>query len=360
MTVLRLPLLNAWWMEARCRMGLHARTLAMVIPAALALLIYLPLRFAPLLRDAVTAHPVILDVLVAVESSVLAQLARRRWEVAYAGNWVSSLPVSGRQRQAAIALRATIYPASILMVLVVVALLVRAPIALLAALPIATVAGTLLGWCLPQAADEHSASTLATVGQWPQKPLLISPTLTALSGWSAAQARLWLRPRSMARVLAPVMLSLPMGTSGNLAVALMTVLMLMVYLCVSLIAMRKVMRDSDGWLRPTPVTVLRLARALWTRPLLQQLQWTLLASTLIVAMGAPAPFAVRLAQWWLAMVTLTSSIQLAQLRAGRPVVSRLIVSLGALLLLDRLKQHLLLPCALLISAWHLKKGIHER
>jgi len=354
MKSMRHALLNAWWIEALCRLRLHARTLAIGILVALALMIYLTGRFAPMVLDTAISHPVILSLLVAVESSVLAQLGRRRWDIAYCSNWLSTLPVSRRQLNGMIALHAIRYPVVVLTLLIFAALLIHAPMTLLAGLGIATVAGTVLGWFMPQQAGEDSALPLAALGRQPAGPPLTA-TLASLSGWSAAQARLWLRPRSISRVLLPVMLSLPMGTSGNLAIALMTLLMLMAYLCVLLFAMRKVVREGEAWLRATPVDLTRLAVAVLTRPLLQQLQWTLLATVLFVALGTPPVAAVRLAEWWLAIVLLTSGVYVGHIRHGQPVTSRLIVSFGTLVVLDRVKQHLAVPCALLISAWHLRK-----
>jgi hypothetical protein len=354
MKFIRHPLLNAWWKEVRCRLDLHARIVAVGIVVALALLIYLSVRFAPSLLDGVNSHPVIVALLVAVESSVLAQLTRRRWEMAYSSNWLSTLPVSRPQRLGMIALHASVAPALVLTLLMFVALLVHAPVTLLAGLSLATVAGAVLGWFIPQSAGENSAAPVATIGRQRQAAMLTA-TLASLSGWSTAQARVWLRPRSISRLLLPVMLSLPMGTSGNLAIALMTLLMLLVYLCVLLLAMREVVRASEAWLRPTPIGLIRLAVALLTRPLLQQLQWTLLAMVLFVALGTTLLAAARLAEWWLAIVMLTSSIQLGHMRQGLPATSGLLLSFGALLMLDRLKQHLVLPCALLISAWQLRK-----
>jgi len=350
---MRHPLFRAWWIEARCRMRPRAGLVATAILAATALLLYLGLRFGSLLLDASSSHPVIANVLVAVESSALSQLERRRWEDAYSTNWLSTLPVSRRLRTGMIAARVCFYPLLILMLLSLVALLIRAPVTLFAGIAMATVAGIVLGWFIPQRTVDDSLTRDCASGS---PPWVLLPSLASLSSWSVTQARVWLRPRSIARVLLPAMLALPMGTSGNTAIAVLTLLMLTVYLCVLLIAMFQVAREGEAWLRPTPITLYRLVIAVAARPLLQQVQWTLVAAVLFVALGATPVGAARLAEWWLALVTVTSGILLAPTRRGNSAPLRLIFSFCTLILANRLKHHLILPCALLISAWHLKEA----
>ena len=56
------------------------------------------------------------------------------------------------------------------------------------------------------------------------------------------------------------------------------------YLCALWLALIRVGREAAAWLRPTPLSRQRLAIAIAWRPLLQHLQWTLLATVLLLAL----------------------------------------------------------------------------
>jgi hypothetical protein len=110
------------------------------------------------------------------------------------------------------------------------------------------------------------------------------PSLAALSHWVAAQTQQWLKPRAVSRLLLPGMLALPIGISGNDAIAVLTLWMLAFYLCALWLALIRVTREAAAWLRPTPLSWRRLAFVISWRPLLQQLQWTVLATVLLLAL----------------------------------------------------------------------------
>jgi len=177
-----------------------------------------------------------------------------------------------------------------------------------------------------------------------------------LSRWTETQTRVWLQPRSLARLLFPAMLLLPMGTSANLAIAILSLWVLALYLLVLLRAMVHVARAGASWLQPTPLTFYRFAWSVARRPLCKQLQWTLLATVLLMALGCQPIVAARVAEWWLALVTVTSGVALGRAYHSKAMRLRLLVSVCAMAVLERFRQHLALPCALLISAWHIREA----
>jgi hypothetical protein len=350
--------LRAWYLPGRrIRVWL---ALAM-IAAAVATVIALARQFAPVLLRVVAPHLLAVNVLVALQASVLAHWGRRKWTAIYSGNWLSTLPVSRRQTARVIALRAFLASAPLLALPPAVVLLVGlcAPgssaitSALLTGIGIATAVGALLGWYLPAREVRHSPPALPYAAAPGASAV---PRLVALSRWTETQTRMWLQPRSLARLLLPAMLLLPMGTSANLAIALLSLWVLTVYLLVLLRAMVQVAREGAAWLRPTSLTFYRFAWSVARRPLFKQLQWTLLATALLVALGCRPLVAARVAEWWLALVSVTSGVALGRAYQSKPVRLRLLVSVCAMGVLERFRQHLALPCALVISAWHIREA----
>jgi hypothetical protein len=308
----------------------------------------------------VAPHLLTVNVLVALQASVLAHWGRRKWTAIYSGNWLSTLPVSRRQCARMVALRAFLASAPLLALPPAVVLLARlcAPrsgaitSALLTGIGIATAVGVLLGWYLPAREVRHSAPALPYAAASRASAV---PRLVALSRWTETQTRVWLQPRSLARLLLPAMLLVPMD-SANVAIALLSLWVLAVYLLVLLRAMVQVAREGAAWLRPTSLTFYRFAWSVARRPLFKQLQWTLLATVLLVALGCQPLVAARVAEWWLALVSVTSGIALSRAYQSRAMRLRLLVSVCAMAVLERFRQHLALPCALVISAWHIREA----
>jgi hypothetical protein len=345
----RRPLLNALWLETTNQpLRLWLVTLATAAGAALALGFAARGALPSLLR-ALASHAITVDILVALQASVLVHLGRRKWTLVYSSNWLSTLPLPRRSVTRMVALR------SLLRLTPVLGLMAVVPVSLLGGVGLAAVAGALLGWYLPRReSHEMHAVPLAASESQPSTAATVRP----LGHWTSTQAKAWLQPRLLSRLLLPAMLALPMDTSANVAIALLAVWVLAVYLVVLLAATVHVARSAAQWLLPTPLTFYRLAWAVARRPVLKQLQWTAAAAILLVALGCEPTLAARVAEMWLAWVTLAVGVTLA---CGREPGNlrlrvRLIVSACAVALLERLRQHLALPGALLISACYLRRG----
>jgi hypothetical protein len=363
----RHPLVHAGWLETanRLRSGdadlRPTRTWLPVVAilAAIGVAISLGIRWWPLVLGVAELHLTAVGILAALQSSVLVHRGRRKWTAVYSSNWLSTLPITRRAVVGMIAMRSFLGPLVLLLLLIGVQLAAAAlqgpeglAFSLLAVCTAATLVGGLLGWCLPQRAPvQPSPVRMYAVISGGSA----AATLAALSSWSVAQTKVWLQPRTLARLFLPAMLLLPLDVSGNVAVALLGVWALALYLFVLLRATVRVAQEGASWLRPTPLTFNRFAWAILRDPLLKQLQWTLMATAFLVALGCKPLAAVRVAEWWLAVVSVTSGIAVAHAYQSRSMRLKLVASVCTLAVIERFRQHLALPCALLFSAWQLRR-----
>ncbi|MFZ0007209.1 MAG: hypothetical protein WAK94_03120 [Steroidobacteraceae bacterium] len=335
------------WFAAGALLGVAGAGIAAAVAATVSLV-------------ALKSHLMTVGILVALQASMLAHWGRRKWTAIYSSNWLSTLPTTRRATLTAVAWRSFLWPLLAWLVLTSAVLLSSRTVTglsgltvpLFAAISVATVIGALLGWFLPyRNTDDMRLVTPHSLGSGPSG----TPTLAGLSSWAAVQTRVWLRPRSLARLLLPAMLALPMDMSGNVAVALLFVSAVALYLLVLLRAMAHVARAGAAWLRPTPLTFRRFAWAVARHPLLKQAQWTLVAAGFLIALGCKPLLAVRVAEAWLALVGVTSGIALAHAYQSRSFRLKLLISICALAVVERLREHLVLPCALLIAGWQLRR-----
>lgn len=137
----------------------------------------------------------------------------------------------------------------------------------------------LLGlWRLPRsgtgAPGFHYAVVRRTRARWAS-----APSLSPLANWPAAQGRIFSQPRKTAPLLLVVMMAMPMGSPGQVALAVAVVsVALFSVLTLSLAAVR-VAFDAARWLAPTTVGKWRFTAALIWRPVLIQ---TLILAVLIL------------------------------------------------------------------------------
>jgi hypothetical protein len=351
-------ILRSWCSTRRTKQGWLALA---AIAVALGVVVPLVGQGLPQLLRVIAPHLMTINILVAVQASVLVHNGRRKWTEIYARNWLSTLPVSRRQTLGAIAARVFAGPLLVLALLssaVLIATLSERGLGavvspFLVGIGMATVAGSLLGWCMPRRETGVPSPTGPSLtASTPSN----APTLAALSQWTLLQAKATLQPRSLARLLLPLALLLPLEITGNVAVVLLVVWGLVLYLVILLRALVHVAQRGAVWLKPTPTTFARYAWAVACVPMLRQLQWTVVTAGLLVAVGCKPVVALRAAEWWLSLVTLTSTLALAQAYRARALRYRLIVSVAILAVAEHLREHLALPCAMLISAGQLKRA----
>jgi hypothetical protein len=213
---------------------------------------------------------------------------------------------------------------------------------------VGTCIGVLIGWFLPQREPQI---------QLPASSLLhpttgCKPALSAMSGWTLLQTKVWLRPRSVARLMI-LAVGLPADVSGNVAVALLWILIAGLYLFVLLRATLEVASQGAKWLRPTPLSFARFAWAVIRYPLLKQLLWTTLTVGMVIAIGCDPLKALSLAELWLAIFAAVSSIALAHAYESRGMHLKMLLSVCLLAVIVTARHHVALPCALLFSGWQL-------
>jgi hypothetical protein len=111
------------------------------------------------------------------------------------------------------------------------------------------------------------------------------PSLWALGRWPVRQMFASARPKAVARVVMPILLLMPLGSSADtamLVIAMFAVLSAVFLLVVATISVSKV---SCRWLQPLPMRVRVLARALLIRPLGVILGGSSVAAWLFWVMG---------------------------------------------------------------------------
>jgi hypothetical protein len=159
----------------------------------------------------------------------------------------------------------------------------------------------------------------------------------------------------MVRLLFPIMLSLPMGISGNVAIAVLAAAVFGIYLVVLLLATTHVARESARWLQPLPLEFWAYCRTVLGRPLLKQFQWSAIGGVFLISAGVSTPLVLRGIETWLSVVLAVSTIATSGAYQSRGTRLRQITAIAAIGLSEALREYLSLPCALLVSAWNLKR-----
>ena len=138
------------------------------------------------------------------------------------------------------------------------------------------VAGGFFGW-FPQllipmrpADPTHSAGSQYAIVREVREHWAIAPKLYPLSYWAVAWARVLTNPAATARTLIIVLLGIPMGTPGEVALATAGGWMVGLYVLMSLVATLRTTFAAGPWLAPTPVRLGRFTTALISRALLIQ------------------------------------------------------------------------------------------
>jgi hypothetical protein len=315
----------------------------------------------PMVLNACLTHLQIVLIMAAVQASAVVKRQRTKWQATYVHSWLATLPLQPSAFTRAIALRAFSSALIVLIVVCVVALgasvLSHSGIAeslrLLGIYCVGGVMGSLLGWWFPQRTrrvDQIASTDAGAAGSAAQ---VVTPSLNVLSRWPIAQARVWNNPRTLVRTLLPVMLAIPMGVSANVAIAILILLGVSVHLVVLLRATAYVAGKSAAWLRPTPISLGRFTWAVMRRPLLQQVQWSVLASVMLIALGCAPATALRVAEFWLALVSVISSLAVSHAYESQTMKLKALFVVTALTTVETRMRHATLAPALLFSGWQL-------
>jgi hypothetical protein len=357
----RRVLLRAWRLEAvnRLRGKGSSWQLATALLGAAGVLAWLVTYWGPSIVSLAGRHLFSTGIVLALQSALLTNHGRKKWTEYYSQSWLATLPLDRQDCKTLVALRACWPPIAVLIgftvVLLAAVLFARVtggtvfPVATSCA--VGTCSGILIGWWLPQRDPAIPLPASSLVHGRPGA----MPALAAMSGWPLLQTRVWLRPRSIARLML-VALGLPMDVSGNVAVAILWTFIVGLYLVVLLRATIEVAGQGASWLRPTPLSFARFAWAVLRYPILKQLLWTTLTAGMLAALGMKPFEALSLAELWLAIFTAVSSIALAHAYGSTGMRLKILVSICCLAAIETVKHHIALPCALVFSGWQLNRA----
>jgi hypothetical protein len=156
----------------------------------------------------------------------------------------------------------------------------------------AALVGSLAGWRLPRAADEATPGFHYAIVPRARAQGATAPVLWPLGYWPAAQARIFRRPKVLARVAFMALLTLPLGTPGQVALVIVAAAVAASSLAALSLAAVRVAFAAARWLAPTTLAAGRFAVALLWRVILTQA----LAAAVLVFLGCAIdlPKALRL------------------------------------------------------------------
>jgi hypothetical protein len=159
---------------------------------------------------------------------------------------------------------------------------------------------SLLHWRFVSAASSRRVFVRRVRENWAR-----AATLQPLSYWAVARARALNNPGVSAYTMIVILLGIPLGTAGEVAVAIAAGWMVAVYLVLNLVAIVRTAFPAAWWLTPTPITFARFVATVPARTLLAQ---AIACAALMVAVAAISRAAwVRTAfigaGTWLAVVT---------------------------------------------------------
>lgn len=184
----------------------------------------------------------------------------------------------------------------------------------------AYVVGAIMGWLSPHgkaaaAPDFHYVRVRKPRMSWAQ-----APTLTPLSYWALGQAHVSTKPKVTGRALLFVLLGLPMGISGEKAIAIAAAAWVAFYLFSLVVAAIRVACAAARWLAPTTLHYLPFMGAVGYRVVLAQLWVCAWVVILAAASGLPGASGSALsisAQWLsLACVAIPVACWMAMRSAG--------------------------------------------
>lgn len=216
--------------------------------------------------------------------------ARRRQHasIAAATSWLASLPTGIPVRMQVVVgtaawLAALVGLAALVWVLGAIDLSEFSRLALAATAGAAV--GLLGGWRLPRrgigAPGFHYAIVRRARAGWTS-----APSLSPLANWPAAQGRIFSRPKKTAPILLLAMMAIPMGSPGQVALAVAGVCMALFSVLTLSVAAVRVAFHAARWLAPTTVGQWRFTAALiWRAALIQ----TLTLAVLILLASAMSP-----------------------------------------------------------------------
>lgn len=201
--------------------------------------------------------------------------ARRRQHasIVAATSWLASLPVRNPVWMQ-VAMGALRWLAAFIALSVLVLVIGKIDRSDFSRLAFATAAGAAVGllggWRLPRAGIGAPGFHYAIVRR-PRARWASAPSLSPLANWPAAQGRFFSRPTKTAPILLLPLLAMPMGSPGQVALAVAGACIALFSVFTLSVAAVRVAFDAARWLAPTTVGKLQFTTALIWRVLLTQI-----------------------------------------------------------------------------------------
>ena len=369
----RRPALLAWALQVQSRIqnaraALRPIHLAALIAIVIALMGVLPVAAKLEITRSSLAwlaqHPFSIGLASAL-FEVLA-MPRRRADLAseFERGWLASTPLPRRawRQLAAIRLSARFIALWFSIALLILILCELAGTPHVGMLWVALTSGALVGgavgsvWPAARSADRREDSRYVAKA----RSRGLRPSLAGLSHWPIARALAWHRPENSRWLFVAAALSVPMGSSALLGLAILVVWSLGSYLWLLVRSLRRVARDAALWLRPTGISFPQFAWALARRALMHQCIGTAIFITVLVVMGATFNDAVYAGATWLSIVCMLAAIDSRHGFLARPSAVRAAASVAAVLGFEFVTRGLGIGLSAAIAIAHCREVTHVR
>ena len=368
LTVLRLSLTARWrrlWGEVRIH---RAQSLAIVLAVVAAVFIIVSAARAPAARDAIawaTQNGFLVGLAASLNALLFVTRKRAHLRHERASSWLIATPISPRAFALWSALRIAVE--LVLQVAVSTAALLAfglindQPVQILwataGALAFGVVVGAAVGttWPLKRDAKRNEESRFVRKA----RARSMKPSLAGLSHWPIAKAIAWHRPENSRVLFILAALSVPMGASALLGVAILAVWTLTSYLLALVRAVPAVAREASVWLRPTSLPFDAFARSIGTRALAHQACGTALLGSVFVLLGAHVGDVLYFSSLWLGVTAMIGMIAIRQSYLSLPAFGRTMFSVLVVLITESRVRGFGLPLAVVVTGFHMR-GVRER
>jgi hypothetical protein len=321
------PLLHAWLQERKARVqrlvhqvGSRASFGFLIALTAVAALLAVNLvassSFAHEAIEWMADHRVIAAIGGGIYTLLLVRRLRLRLALEHARSWLRALPISSRSFAGMTALRTSmtvVAHVSLLSGIVVFGAIAadQSLASTLSPLLCGLLIGTILGAISPQSAAAQPSSERSRFILRVRRPERAA-SLDGLSKWPIAHALAWHRPENSRFLFIAAALSVPVGSSAVLGLAILATWSLASYLFALARAISEVAREAALWLRPTSVPFRSFAWAITRRVLVHQVIGLTLLGGIATAAGGTIRSAVYFCAMWLLIASMIAMINLRQ------------------------------------------------
>lgn len=308
------------------------------------------------------------EILVGIAAALYALpfVIRHRTHLAseHAQSWLRATPLPSRAFRAAAGLRVALAVAA--QIVVAGVLMIAATIAAgRSAFDLTVTIGWLIGglllgsligaaWRLKQPGCDREESRFIPKARVHRS----QPSLAGLARWPIAKALAWHRPENSRVLFIVAALSVPVGASALIGLAILATWTLGSYLVAVVRAVPVVANEAAGWLRPTTLPFASFAWAIGRRAFVHQFIGAVLFGGLFLMLGGSLAGVAYFSVLWLALTLMIGMIGLRQSYLALPANGRILLSVLVVLAAESRGRGWGLPLAALLTAVH-TKGVNR-